>query len=100
MIVTKPHAPGCAGGERSELLAYGLADWLQRFEAMRLLYGVDPETFGRAVIDCGDDRYLSVLVRERRGRICSPQLVGPVHNDGASGGFSGLATAARLGESS
>jgi hypothetical protein len=83
VIVTKPHAPGYAGGKRSELLAYGLPDRLQRFEAMRLLYGMDPETFRCAVINCGENRYLSVLLRERRGGICSPQLVGPVHNDGA-----------------
>ena len=100
VIVTKPHAPGCAGGERSELLAYRLPDRLQRFEAMRILYGVDPETFGRAVIDCGEDRYLSVLLRERRGRTVPHSWSGLPTTMVPACGFSGLATAARLGESS
>jgi hypothetical protein len=33
VIVAKPHTGGCANGERSELLRYGLPDTLQRFWA-------------------------------------------------------------------
>jgi hypothetical protein len=81
--VTKPHARGCAGGERSELLAYRLPDRLQRFEAMTSLDSVDAEAFGRAVVDGCKYRDLSVLLGECRSAVSSPQLVRSVGDDGA-----------------
>ena len=53
VIVTKPHAHGCAGGERSELLPHRLPDRLQCFEAMTSFHSMDTEAFDRAVVDRG-----------------------------------------------
>jgi hypothetical protein len=69
VIVAKPHVGRNAGGERSKLLVYGLADRLKSLKVMPALDSVDAEALGRAIIDGGKDRDLTIPCDEGRSGI-------------------------------
>ena len=55
VVVTQAQTGRRAGGKSPEVLVDALADRLQRLKPGGFLDGVDAHTFGRAVIDGGED---------------------------------------------
>ena len=83
MVMTQLDAQGDAFAEASELLAHGLAHRLHRLEPRAATGHMDAQTAGRAVVDPGEDRNLSIPESEAGLGVDAPHLVGPLGHDGA-----------------
>ena len=83
-VVVAHREPGRrACGHSPEVIPHALAHRFQRLEARAVFRGVQPHTFGGAVIDRPEDRDLAVGQGDRARRIRTPHYVGTRGDDGA-----------------
>ena len=74
VVVADGQAAGGVLRERPEVAAHALADRLESLEACCPRRGVDPDAFGRAMVD-GDEHRGLPLAGPGRGQVGAPHLV-------------------------